>query len=61
MPDNQYLYGSLLVRSVLLRMIMIYKDLYEVPSIKVLEVKTGGVVCQSGGTENYNRIITEDW
>ena len=42
-------------------MVMMYKDLYEVPSIKVLEVWTGGVVCQSGGTENYTRNTTEDW
>ena len=37
------------------------KQLYEVPSTMVVEMKFEGVICQSGGTENYNRRDTQDW
>ena len=37
------------------------KQLYEVPSTMVVEMKFEGVICQSGGTEDYNRNATENW
>ena len=37
------------------------KLLYETPSTMVVEVKFEGVICQSGGTEDYNRNDTYNW
>ena len=37
------------------------KQLYETPSTRVVEVTTEGIVCESGGIENYNRNSQEDW
>ena len=31
-----------------------HKVLYETPSTLVFEVKTEGVICQSGGMQNYD-------
>jgi len=30
------------------------KEMYETPQTRVFEVKTEGVICQSGSLENYN-------
>ena len=30
------------------------KELYEAPAMDVVEVKAEGVICQSGGTQNYD-------
>ena len=37
------------------------KEIYEAPSMIVVDVKTEGIVCQSGGLQNYNRGESEDW
>ena len=37
------------------------KELYESPLVKVVYVGSVGVVCQSGGLQNYNREKSEDW
>lgn len=37
------------------------KELYEAPSTTVVEVKTEGIVCVSGGTENYKRNDPDEW
>ena len=37
------------------------KKIYEAPSMIVVEVKTEGIFCQSGGLQNYNRGESEDW
>lgn len=37
------------------------KSHYEVPSTTVMEVRTEGFVCASGGTESYNRNTEQDW
>lgn len=37
------------------------KEIYEAPSMIVVDVKTEGIFCQSGGLQNYNRGESEDW
>ena len=37
------------------------KSYYVVPSTTVMEVRTEGFVCASGGTESYNRKDEQDW
>lgn len=37
------------------------KEFYETPTVTVVEVQTVGIVCESGGLENYNRNTEEDW
>lgn len=37
------------------------KETYETPAMMVVELKTEGIVCQSGGLQNYNRGESEDW
>ena len=37
------------------------KEVYETPTLLVVEVKTQGIVCESGGLDNYNRQTAEDW
>lgn len=37
------------------------KSVYEAPATAVVEVKTEGIVCLSGGLQNYNREDEEDW
>ena len=37
------------------------KETYEAPTMLVVEVKTEGIVCQSGGLRNYNREDSEEW
>jgi hypothetical protein len=34
---------------------------YEAPTIIIVEVMQEGVICGSGGTENYTRQEEEDW
>jgi hypothetical protein len=29
--------------------------------MEVLEIKAEGVICESGGVDDYNRRIPEDW
>jgi hypothetical protein len=37
------------------------KETYEAPTMLVMEVKTEGIVCASGGLQDYNRQDAEDW
>ena len=37
------------------------KELYETPAMMVVELKTEGIVCQSGGLRNYQREDYEEW
>ena len=37
------------------------KETYEAPTMLVVEVKTEGIVCASGGLQDYNRQDAEDW
>ncbi len=37
------------------------KETYEAPTMLVAEVKTEGIVCASGGLQDYNRQDAEDW
>jgi hypothetical protein len=37
------------------------KETYEAPEMEVLEIKAEGVICESGGMDNYNRTIPVDW
>lgn len=34
---------------------------YEAPAVEVLEVKTEGIICSSGGTEDYNKNSPLNW
>lgn len=36
------------------------KQTYEVPTMMVVEVMTEGIICESGGLQNYNRQTEED-
>ena len=38
-----------------------YKETYEAPATLVVELCCEGIVCQSGGLQNYNRGESEDW
>ena len=38
-----------------------HKKDYKLPVMLVVELKTEGIVCASGGLENYNRQESEDW
>lgn len=35
--------------------------IYEAPESTVLELKTEGIVCASGGLNDYNRQSEENW
>lgn len=37
------------------------KETYETPAMMVVELKTEGIVCQSGGLRNYDRQDYEEW
>ena len=37
------------------------KETYETPAMMVVELKTEGIVCQSGGLRNYQREDYEEW
>lgn len=37
------------------------KETYEAPTMLVVEVETEGIVCASGGLQDYNRQDDEDW
>ena len=37
------------------------KETYEAPAMMVVELKTEGIVCQSGGLRNYQREDYEEW
>ena len=37
------------------------KEVYEAPAMLVVEAKTEGIVCASGGLNNYDRQSGEDW
>lgn len=37
------------------------KETYETPAMMVVELKTEGIVCQSGGLRNYDRQEYEEW
>ena len=37
------------------------KKTYEAPAMMVVELKTEGIVCQSGGLRNYQREDYEEW
>lgn len=36
------------------------KQTYEAPAMMVVEVMTEGIICESGGLQNYNRQTEED-
>ena len=37
------------------------KELYEAPSTTVVDVKFEGIICGSGGTEDYHRNDPDTW
>ena len=34
---------------------------YDSPLCEVMEVKTQSIICQSGGTEQYDNVFGNDW
>jgi len=40
-----------------------HKRMYDSPTVAVVEVKSSGVICASGGsgTENYNPVLEQSW
>ena len=36
------------------------KETYEAPTMMVVEVMTEGIICESGGLQNYDRQTGED-
>ena len=39
----------------------IMKVSYESPEVEIVEVKNEGIICASGGTEDYNRNTPLNW
>lgn len=37
------------------------KETYEAPAILEVELNVAGIVCQSGGLQNYNREDSDEW
>lgn len=37
------------------------KELYVAPGAAVLELRSEGIVCESGGTQDYNRNDSQEW
>ena len=37
------------------------KESYDSPLCEVMEVKAYSIICQSGGTEQYNNNFDNDW
>lgn len=38
-----------------------HKEQYENPSTDVVEVKTEGVICESGGAQDYTPNTLQEW
>ena len=37
------------------------KTIYEAPDTDILVVKTAGIICQSGGVEDYDTELPLEW
>ena len=37
------------------------KQPYETPAVMVVEMRSEGIICASGGTEDYNRNTPLNW